>query len=51
MKVVILGAGKVGESLAKNLSEDGYDISIVDLDKQRINYLKDKYPKIEKNII
>ena len=42
MKVVILGAGKVGESLAKNLSEDGYDISIVDLDKQRINYLKDK---------
>ena len=42
MKVVILGAGKVGESLARNLSQDGYDISIVDLDKKKIDYLQDR---------
>ena len=41
MKVIILGAGKVGESLARNLSQDGYDISIVDLDKKKIDHLQD----------
>jgi trk system potassium uptake protein TrkA len=42
MKVVILGAGKVGESLARNLSQDGYDISLVDLNKNKIDYLQDR---------
>jgi len=42
MKVIILGAGKVGESLARNLSEDNYDVSIVDLDKSKVDYLQDR---------
>ena len=42
MKVVILGAGKVGESLARNLSQDGYDISLVDLNKNKIDHLQDR---------
>ena len=41
MKVIILGAGKVGESLARNLSQDGYDISIVDLNKNKVDELQD----------
>ncbi len=40
MKVIILGAGKVGESLARNLSEDNYDVSIVDLDKSKVLGIK-----------
>ena len=42
MKVIILGAGKVGESLARNLSQDGYDISIVDLNKNKVDELLDR---------
>ena len=42
MKVIILGAGKVGESLARNLSQDGYDISIVDLNKNKVYELQDR---------
>lgn len=42
MKVIILGAGKVGESLARNLSQDGYDISIVDLNKNKVDELQDR---------
>ena len=42
MKVIILGAGKVGESLARNLSQDGYDISVVDLNKNKVDELQDR---------
>ena len=42
MKVIILGAGKVGESSARNLSQDGYDISIVDLNKNKVDELQDR---------
>ena len=42
MKVIILGAGKVGESLARNLSQEGYDISIVDLNNNKVDELQDR---------
>ena len=33
MKIAILGAGRVGSSLARNLSNNNYEVSIVDEDK------------------
>ena len=35
MKVVIIGAGEVGFHVAKALSEENYDITIVDIDSEK----------------
>ena len=42
MKVLILGAGRVGGSLASSLVNSNYDVSIVDLDKSTLSELEDK---------
>ena len=42
MKVLILGAGKVGGSLATALVNSNYDVSIVDLNKSSLSELEDK---------
>ena len=34
MKVVIIGAGEVGFHVAKALSEENYDITVVDIDPE-----------------
>ena len=35
MKVIIIGAGEVGFHVAKALSEENYDITIVDIDSEK----------------
>ena len=35
MKVVIIGAGEVGFHVAKALSEENYDITVVDIDPEK----------------
>ena len=42
MKVLILGAGRVGGSLASSLVNSNYDVSIVDLNKSTLSELEDK---------
>ena len=42
MKIVILGAGRIGGSLARNLSNNDYQVTIVDEDKTRLSNLEDK---------
>ena len=42
MKIVILGAGKVGGSLARNLSNSDYQVSIVDEDKSKLSALEER---------
>ena len=42
MKIVILGAGRIGGSLARNLSTSNYEVCIVDEDKDKISQLDDK---------
>ena len=42
MKIVILGAGRIGGSLARNLSKSNYQVSIVDENKNRLSDLEDK---------
>jgi trk system potassium uptake protein TrkA len=42
MKVLILGAGRVGGSLARALVNNNYDVAIVDQDKTALSALEEK---------
>lgn len=42
MKIIILGAGQVGSSVAASLSREENDITVVDLDPARLQNLQDK---------
>lgn len=41
MKVIILGAGKTGERLARKLSEKNFNVTIVEKDKHTCEYLSE----------
>ncbi|WMC10924.1 Trk system potassium transporter TrkA [Oceanimonas pelagia] len=43
MKIIILGAGQVGGTLAENLVGENNDITIVDTNTERLRELQDKY--------
>ena len=42
MKIVILGAGQVGASVAESLVSEANDITIVDNDRERLQFLQDR---------
>ena len=37
MKIIVVGCGKVGSALARQLSEEGHDVSVVDRNQQVVN--------------
>ena len=37
MRIVLVGAGEVGYSVAKNLSEDGHNIVVIEENEERAN--------------
>lgn len=41
MKIVIVGAGKIGYSLAEELTNENHDITVVDIDKDKVKLLSD----------
>lgn len=41
MKVLILGGGRVGGSLARELVDNNYDVSVIDLDKNALSHLEE----------
>ena len=43
MKIVILGAGQVGSSIAENLVSEANDITVVDTDAARLRRLQDRF--------
>jgi trk system potassium uptake protein TrkA len=43
MRIVILGAGRVGESVAESLASEQNDITVVDRDPRRLRELEDRY--------
>jgi trk system potassium uptake protein TrkA len=43
MKIIILGAGQVGSNLAENLVREGNDLTLVDLDAEKLAALQDRY--------
>ena len=42
MQIVIIGAGKVGYSLARMLSAESHDVIVVEPDEERGNIINDK---------
>ncbi len=42
MKIVIVGAGQVGGTLAENLASEANDISLIDTDEHRLRELQDR---------
>lgn len=42
MKIIILGAGQVGGTLAQNLASEANDITVVDTDSERLRNLQDR---------
>lgn len=43
LKIIIVGCGKVGETLVEQLSKEGHDIIIVDKDAERIQEIANYY--------
>ena len=43
MKIIILGAGRIGESVAESLVHEGNDITVVDSDARRLRNLEDRF--------
>lgn len=43
MKIIILGAGQVGSNLAENLVREGNDLTMVDLDPEKLSALQDRF--------
>ena len=46
MKIIILGAGRVGESVAESLVFEGNDITVIDTDAQRLRSLEDRFDPV-----
>ena len=42
MKIIVLGAGQVGSTVAETLSSEANDITIVDHDAKRLRVLQDQ---------
>jgi len=42
MKIIILGSGQVGSSVAENLASEANDITVVDTDSKRLRELQDR---------
>lgn len=42
MKIVIIGAGQVGATLAENLARENNDITLIDMDEERLQDLRDR---------
>ena len=39
MKIIIIGAGQVGSTLAENLAREYHDITLIDLDEARLQFI------------
>mgnify|MGYP001367816664 FL=1 len=43
MKIIILGAGQVGSNLAEHLVREGNDLTVVDLDAEKLGHLQERF--------
>ena len=41
MKVIIVGAGKVGFSLAQTLTKKGYEVTVIEKERERVARISD----------
>ena len=42
MRILVIGAGSIGFQLSKQLSQNGYDITLLDIDPQRIEHVQEQ---------
>ena len=43
MKIIIVGLGRAGSYLTKVLSNEAYDVTVIDTDKSLVDGITDKY--------
>ena len=43
MKIILVGGGKVGTALARQLSGEGHNVTVVDTNKARVEHLTESY--------
>ena len=43
MKIILVGGGKVGTALTRQLSEEGHNVTVVDTNKARVEHLTESY--------
>ena len=43
LKIIIVGCGKVGQTLIEQLSREGHDITIIDKNAQRVQAVANSY--------
>ena len=43
MKIIIVGGGKVGETLVANLCREGHDITVIDREDKVVDQICDRY--------
>lgn len=43
MKIILVGCGKVGTALARQLSEEGHNVTIIDTNKARVEHISEAY--------
>lgn len=43
MKIILVGGGKVGTALARQLSEEGHNVTVVDTNKPRVEHISETY--------
>ena len=46
MKIILVGGGKVGTALARQLSEEGHNVTVVDANKARVEHLTEAMKRI-----
>ncbi len=43
MRVIIVGAGKVGFALARQITREGYDLVVIDRDPEKVDAITDAF--------
>ncbi|MYE06555.1 MAG: TrkA family potassium uptake protein [Chloroflexi bacterium] len=43
MRVVIMGCGRLGSTLARELDHEGHDVTVIDIDAAAFNWLEDDF--------
>lgn len=43
MRVVIMGCGRLGSTLAQELDQEGHDVTVIDIDAAAFNWLEDDF--------
>ena len=43
MKIILVGCGKVGTALARQLSEEGHNVTVIDTNKARVEHISEAY--------